>query len=186
MNVNYKKSLKLVTLLITALIIGTASATIYNYMDMLATPINVKSAYEVNFYDGNDTITAGGSITNNRQTVTFTGMEGANGSLATYSDPVRICNNGSISYNVEVTKDSWTLNGEASTTLNYVNITLYDSSDNFVGCMSLIPSGGNSTTGAYDLAGSHAWWRAQWDILWFANATTSDSVNVDLEIIVHD
>ena len=32
MNMNYKKSLKIVTLLITALLIATASAAVYNYM----------------------------------------------------------------------------------------------------------------------------------------------------------
>ena len=184
MKINYKKSLKFVTLLITALLIATASATIYNYMYMYATPIGVKSAYDVNFYNGNDTSTAGGTITNNRQTITFTGMEGSNGTLATYTDAVRICNNASGIRNVEVTKESWT--GDTLTTLNYVNITLYDSSNGFIGCMSLIPNGGNSTTGAYDLAGNHAWWRVQWDILWFANATTSDSVDITLKIIVHD
>jgi hypothetical protein len=188
MKINYKRSLKFVTLLISALLIGTVSATMYNYMYMYATPIGVKSTYDVNFYAGSDTSPAGGTITNNLQTVTFTGMKGSNGTLATYTDAVRICNNATGARSVEVTKDSWT--GDTVADLNYVNITLYDSSSGFIGCMSLVPggkgSGGNSTTGAYNLAGTNAWWRVQWDIFWFANATTSDSVSANLKIIVHD
>lgn len=187
MKLNYKRGLKFVTLLLSALLIATASATIYNYMYMYATPIGVKGIYDVNFYAGADFNDAGGSITNNLQTVTFTNMKGSNGSLATYTDPVRICNNGSTTYSVELTFDSWTFQGNAQTTLSYVNVTLYDSGDSFVGRMSLIPAGGgNSTTGAHNLAGSDDWWHVQWDILWFANATASDSVNISLEIIVHD
>ena len=185
MNVNYKKSLKLITLLISALLIGTASATIYNYMYMYATPIGVKSTYDVNFYDGNDASNAGGSITNNRQTVTFIGMEGSNGTLAKYGDPVRICNNDTVAHNTELAFDSWAFSGSALTTLKYVNITLYDSGDSFVGCMSLIPAGGgNETAGTYSLAGNNDWWRVQWDIFWFGNATTSDSVDITLKITV--
>jgi len=187
MKINHKRSIKFITLLITSLLIATASATTYNYMYMHATPIGVKGAYDVNFYAGEDFSTVGGSITNLRQTVTFTGMKGSNGSLATYTDPVRICNNGTITYSVEVTLDSYSFAGTGATTLYYVNITLYDPTDSFVGCLSLNPvDGGNSTTGAHDLAGSNAWWRAQWDIWWFANATSADSVSISLKIIVHD
>lgn len=185
MKTNIKKSLKLVTLLISALFISTASATIYNYMYMYST-ISVKGAYDVNFYEGADFVNASGLITNYRQTVTFNGMQGSNGTLARYSDPVRICNNGSVAHNVQLAFDSWTFVGNAQTTLNYVNITLYDYSGSPVGCMSLIPAGGgNTTAGTYSLNyGSNGWWRVQWDILWFGNATTSDSVSITLKITV--
>jgi hypothetical protein len=112
-------------------------------------------------------------------------MKGSNGTIATYTDPVRICNNGTVAHNVELAFDSWTFAGNASTTLNYVNITLYDSSNSSVGCMSLIPAGGgNWTTGIHILAGNNDWWRVQWDILWFGNATTTDSVSITLKITV--
>jgi hypothetical protein len=186
MKINYKRSLKFLTLLISALFISTASAAIYNYMYMYATPIGVKGTYDVNFYEGADFSNAGGTITNNRQTVTFTDMKGSNGTLATYSDPVRICNNGTVAHNVGLAFDSWTFSGNAETTLNYVNITLFDYNGGFVGCMSLIPAGGgNQTAGTYSLtSGSNGWWRVQWDILWFGNATTGDSVSITLKITV--
>ncbi|MEM3623613.1 MAG: hypothetical protein QXR76_07590, partial [Candidatus Bathyarchaeia archaeon] len=78
MKINYKRSLKFVTLLISALFISTASAAIYNYMYMYST-IGVKGGYDVNFYAGADFVNASGSITNYRQTVTFSGMQGSNG-----------------------------------------------------------------------------------------------------------
>lgn len=185
MKINYKRSLKFVTLLISALFISTASAAIYNYMYMYST-IGVKGGYDVNFYAGADFVNASGSITNYRQTVTFSGMQGSNGTLATYSDPVRICNNGSVAHNVELAFDSWSFVGSAQTTLNYVNITLFDYNNDSVGCISLIPAGGgNTTTGTHSLTyGSNGWWRVQWDILWFGNATTGDSVSITLKITV--
>jgi hypothetical protein len=189
MNMNLKKSLKLITLLISALLIGTVSATIYNYMSMNSTGIGVKSTYDVNFYAGADYSSAGGSITNNRQTVTFTNMQGPNGSLATYSDPVRICNNSTLSktYNVELAFDSWTFGGNALTTLQYANITVFSSSTTRIGSMSLIPAGGgNTTAGAHDLTALD-WYRVQWDIMWYPNATAgTDTANIYLKITVHD
>jgi hypothetical protein len=187
MNVNLKKSLKLITLLISALLISTVSATIYSYMNMNSTGIGVKSTYDVNFYAGADYTNAGGSITNNRQTVTFTSMQGSNGSLATYSDPVRICNNGTKIYNVELAFDSWTFHGNALTTLQYTNVTVFSSSSARIGSMSLIPAGGgNQTAGAHDLTASD-WYRVQWDIMWYPNATAgTDTVDIYLKITVHD
>jgi len=58
MKMSTKKSLKFVTLLISALIIGTASAAVYNYMQINAT-VGVKG-FDVNFYAGADTSKAGG------------------------------------------------------------------------------------------------------------------------------
>ena len=189
MNMNLKKSLKFITLLISALLISTVSASIYSYMNMNSTGIGVKSTYDVNFYAGADYTNAGGSITNNRQTVTFTSMQGSNGSLATYSDPVRICNNSTTTttYNVELAFDSWTFQGNASTTLQYTNVTVFSSSDARIGSMSLIPAGGgNQTAGPHDLAASD-WYRVQWDIMWYPNATAgTDTVDIYLKITVHD
>jgi len=189
MNMNLKKSLKFITLLISALLISTVSASIYSYMNMNSTGIGVKSTYDVNFYAGADYTNAGGSITNNRQTVTFTSMQGSNGSLATYSDPVRICNNSTTTttYNVELAFDSWTFQGNALTTLQYTNVTVFSSSDARIGSMSLIPAGGgNQTAGAHDLTASD-WYRVQWDIMWYPNATAvTDTVNIYLKITVHD
>jgi hypothetical protein len=186
MNMNLKKSLKFITLLISALLISTVSATIYNYMNMNSTGIGVKSLYDVTFLAGADFTSAGGSITNNKQTVTFTGMQGSNGSLATYTDPVDICNNGSKNYNAELAFNSWTFHGNALTTLQYANVTVFSSAGAMVGSMSLIPSAGNQTAGTHTLTAGD-WYRVQWDIMWSASAAAgTDSVDIYLKITVHD
>jgi hypothetical protein len=188
MKTNYKRILKFVTLLISALLIGTASASIYNYMYMYATPIGVKGAYLVNFYDGNDTSKAGGTITNNRQTITFTDMEGSNGTLALYSDSVRICNNDTTSHNIKLEIESFNYYGDAQYNLDYIKITIYNSGDTSVDSLQLDPhgdDGGNDSETAFNsLTGNHGWWRVQWNILWFGNATTADYVNITLKITV--
>jgi len=187
MKTNIKKSLKFITLLLSALLIGTASASIYNYMQITAT-VGVKATYVVNFYEGNDTSKAGGTITNNNQTVTFTNMEGPNGTLATYSDAVRICNNDTTAHNIKLEIDSSTYNGQAQSNLDYIKITIYDSGDTAVDSLQLDPHGDDggdiSATAFHSLNANDAWWRVQWDILWFANATASDSVNITLKITV--
>ena len=190
MKTNIKRTLKFITLLLSALLIGTASASLYNYMQITAT-VGVKSTYAVNFYEGNDTSKAGGTITNNRQTVTFTNMEGPNGTLATYSDAVRICNNDTTAaHNIKLEIESYTYKGQASSNLDYIKITVYDSGDTEVDSLQLDPhgdDGGNDLATAFNsLDANDAWWRVQWDIFWFGNATTttSDSVDITLKITV--
>ncbi|MEM2995643.1 MAG: hypothetical protein QXI91_06510 [Candidatus Bathyarchaeia archaeon] len=188
MKINIKKSLKFLTLLISALLIGTASAAIYNYMYMYATPVGVRGAYDVNFYEGADFVNASGSITNYRQTVTFTGMKGSNGTLATYTDPVRICNNGTVAHNIKLEIADYQYSTNADENLDYIIITIYNSGGTSVDSLRLDPhgdDGGNDLETAFNsLSGDHNWWRVQWDILWFGNATTSDTVDITLKITV--
>jgi hypothetical protein len=185
MKMSTKKSLKFVTLLISALIIGTASAAVYNYMQINAT-VGVKG-FDVNFYAGADTSKAGGSISSDRQTVTFADMDGLPGQPITYSDSVRICNNGTASHNIKLEIYSSNYYGNASTTLDYINITIWNDG-NVVDFLRLDPhgddGGARSATNFNTLAGNDSWWRVQWDILWFSNATTGDSVNIVLKITV--
>ncbi|MEM2537597.1 MAG: hypothetical protein QXK29_05585 [Candidatus Bathyarchaeia archaeon] len=183
-----KKSLKFITLLVSALFIGTASAAVYNYMYIYATPVSVKSSYKVNFYAGGDFAKAGGSITNNRQTVTFAGLEGPNGTLAEYSDTVRICNNDTTAHNIKLEITSRSYGGSAESTLDYIKITIYSSSGGQVDSLQIDPHGDDGgddfETGSNSLTGNNDWWRVKWDIFWFGNATTNDSVNITLKITV--
>jgi len=185
MKINARKSLKFVMLLISALIIGTASAAVYNYMQITAT-VGVKG-FDVNFYAGEDTSKAGGTISSDRQTVTFTDMKGLSGQPITYSDSVRICNNGSVSHNIKLEIQSHSYSGNAETTLDYINITIWNDGS-VVDYLRLDPNNDNggtrSATGFNSLSGNNSWWRIQWDILWFSNATINDSVSIVLKITV--
>ncbi|MDH7478216.1 MAG: hypothetical protein QHH17_07540, partial [Candidatus Bathyarchaeota archaeon] len=71
MKINYKKSLKLATLLITAIIIATVSADVFEQMFMKST-ITVEGV-EVKYTTGNDTAAAGGTINDPGTEVTFKG-----------------------------------------------------------------------------------------------------------------
>jgi hypothetical protein len=113
-------------------------------------------------------------------------MKGLSGQPVTYSDSVRICNNGTTGHNIKLEIQSSSYFGDAETTLDYITISIYDDG-NVVDFLRLDPHGDDggtrSATGFNNLAGGHNW-RVQWDILWFNNATISDYVDMVLKITV--
>jgi signal peptidase I len=184
MKMYYKKSLKIVTLLVTTLLIATASATVYNYLYITST-IGVQGD-PIKFTPGADYISAKGTaqgISSDNQTVAFNGMIGVNGTLRTYSDPLRIRNTDPTnSYTVQVRVDgTWTENSN----IKYINITIINYSNNeTLGRISLVPGGGNTTAfaGSGITMGPNALWRVQWDIFWLSSATSSDTTTVNLRL----
>jgi hypothetical protein len=180
-----KKSLKLLFLLLTSLLISSVSASIYYTMFMNAT-IGV-TQNKIKFTPGADYLSVGGSITDNNQTVTFSSMSGQIGSLTNITDPVRIRNTDSGSnHTIELKLGSWTGN-TYTTQLYYINVTIYDTSSNLKegNTIHLVPGGSNqvSTTGRV-FPPANALWRVEWDIYWTGSATTSNSVTVDLQLVV--
>ncbi|MEM0007648.1 MAG: hypothetical protein QXR89_05205 [Candidatus Bathyarchaeia archaeon] len=114
-------------------------------------------------------------------------MKGLPGQLVTYSDSVRICNNGTSQHNIKLEIQSTSYDGNAGTTLDYINITIYNDG-NVVDFLRLDPHGDDggtrSSTDFQSLASNNSSWRVQWDILWFSNATISDSIVMTLKITV--
>jgi hypothetical protein len=183
MNINYKKSAKLLLLLLSTLFIATASATVY-YTMFMNSAVGV-SGNKVQFWAGTDTSVIGGTISDARQKVTFSSMNGLNGSLTTISDSVKINNTDSSSaHTIELKLDTWT--GTGATPLYYINVTIYNGSNVKQGNnIYLVPGGTGQvdTTGQVSIAAS-AVWRVQWDIYWKGTATSSDSVTVNLKLEV--
>ncbi|MDH7564664.1 MAG: hypothetical protein QHH24_07310 [Candidatus Bathyarchaeota archaeon] len=182
MKIEHKRILKLATILLSSLFIASVSASVYYTMFMNAT-VGV-AANKVQFWAGSDFATAGGSISDARQKVTFSSMDGLNGSVTTITDPVRINNTDSSNgYTIELKLDSWT--GDTETDLYYVNVTMYDGSTKKGDTIYLVPGGSGqvSTTGQQTIAAG-ANWRVQWDIYWKGSATASDSVTVNLKLEV--
>lgn len=182
MKINYKKTLKMTTLLIMSILIATVSAATYYTMFMDA-DVGV-AGNKVRFVAGADFGNVSGSITDSSQKVSFGSMDGVNGSLTTITDPVRVNNTDiSNSYAIELYLDSWT--GIAATPLYYINVTMYDGATKKGDSIYLVPGGAGQvdTTGQQTLP-ANASWSVQWDIYWNGTATGADSVTVNLKLKV--
>ena len=181
-----RKCLKLLSLLISTLLIATASADIYKNMYMEATPIGVAGASKVVFSVGADFPTNGTDIfiTDAGQKVKFTGMEGSPGSAQNYSDAVHIENTDTVgTHTIELKLLSW--NAPTDLKLYYINITLYDEVNVKQGeTIYLVPDGTGqvSSTGDRTMDTSDVW-RTEWVIYWKGTATT-ETVNVYLQLVV--
>jgi hypothetical protein len=182
------KSLKLLFLLLTSLLIASVSASVYYTMYMNATVGVVGD--KIQFYPGPqpDWTTIGGSIsTPDRQTVTFASMNGAAGAGTTYPNSVFICNNDtSSSHNIELTVGSWSGSAGAPN-LNNITITMLDATNAAKGASIVLIPGGNGSPGATgnQTIGIGAVWHVEWNIYWKSSATAGvDSVTVDLKLMV--
>jgi hypothetical protein len=91
-----KKSMKLLALLLTSLLIASVSAVMYYSLEMTST-IDVYAA-DVYFVAGADNGSSGLVVTFGSQntTATITGLRAYPNASLTYTDPVRVRNNGSL------------------------------------------------------------------------------------------
>lgn len=182
MKLNLKKSLKIVTLLITAAFIATASAATY-YTMLMDANVSVSGGNQVVFSPGTDW--GSSTMGDGNQTCTLD-LSGGNGTIATYPNPVTINNTDtSNGYTINLQLDSWDGNGE--TELNYINVTVYN--DVAAGTQQgatiyLVPGGSGQveTTGDLSIPASGTW-RVEWIIYWKSTAT-SETVTVNLKLVV--
>ena len=182
MKINYKKILKLVTLLVTSLLIATVSAATYN-MFMDAT-VGV-TATELSFAENApDFTTCGGTLSDSDQRVTFSTMNGKPGVEAIYN-PVNIANGAVAAHDIELVLDSWT--GAAQTNLYSITVTMYNGGTPQGNSIVLYPTGeGTSvtTSGTVNIAISGTW-QVEWKVYWKGTAVPgTDTVDVALLLIV--
>ena len=182
MNVNFKKSLKLVFLLITSLLIATASATIYDYMYLNGT-IGVQGmSLEWNL--GADNSTAGAQI--NGVTAALTSLNGPPNGTRIYADPIRLNNTGGSAVTFNLTIASITNStGVGTDALNSTYVRIYSMNTSLlIGTLNVWENGaqGSDVTGLSIPAGHM--WRFQWEITWKSTAAASDSVAANLKIEV--
>ena len=176
MNVKFKKSLKIVTLLVTALIIATASATTYNYMYQIGN-ISVEGLTLTWTTTGaTDATAAGTSITGS--TCTLASLEGPAGGTKIYSNPVRLTASGDTTFNLKI----GSISGSTGQMTSIV-VKIYDITNDVTPVNTLTVW--NGAQGA-DLSGlsilSGATWRFQWEISWASGASGTVNVNLQLEI----
>ncbi|MGQ9460212.1 MAG: hypothetical protein ACUVRA_03150 [Candidatus Bathyarchaeaceae archaeon] len=175
------KALKLLGLLISAMIIATASAALYSQMFMYSHVTVV--GHFCKFTEGANTTYVGGNIASDGEEVKFTDMKGCNGSLVTYVQAVNITNGSSTeSRTIELKLQSW--NGEGQFKLRYINVTMYDGNTQKGEMLKLLPGAGDVTTSGKVEIAANGKWRIQWDIFWWGNATAgTDTVDITLVLI---
>jgi hypothetical protein len=178
MNINYKKSLKLLTLLITSLLIATVSATIYDYM-YLNGSVGVQGM-TLKWVNGADYSDAGTQI--NGVTATLTQLKGPPNGTRIYADPVRLWNDGASDATIDVLIDD--VAGDTSE-MDSIVVRIYDlNTTSSVQNMTIWSGGAKGSDATSLLVTSYHAWRFQWEIKWKSTATTSDSVTVNLQIKV--
>ncbi len=185
MNAKYKKSLKLVTLLITSVIVATASAQTYSELYMHGSSIAIGSA-SVTFTAGANTTTLGGAdaINTAGTIVTFDEVPDiAPGEGITYDEAVNITNAAGASKTITIEVDSIT--GDFSTNFDYLNITMIAGDGSTKGnVIQMVSSGSNVTsTGGQTMTDGEIW-AIKWDLKAKAEATFGESFTVALKVTI--
>jgi len=115
-----RRPVKFLTLLLTAMLIATASAAVYYSLTMTST-ISVATP-SVYFVKGVDNSTAGVNISADNKTAQLTNLKAYPNVTTTYDDPIRVRNNHTTSsFNIRLVHVS--LSG-AATNFVFVNFTL--------------------------------------------------------------
>jgi type 1 fimbria pilin len=177
MKMNYKKSLKFITLLLASLLIATVSATVYTQM-FLSARVGV-AGLSLKWEQGtnaNVTCTIVGS------TCTLTGLKGYPGQTTKYNDTVKITNAGSSTVTFNIT----TTQCEGSTSkLTSIYVKIYNSTDSsLLYTLNVWENNdmGNPLANRQIKAG--VTWKLGWEITWAGDAGIPDYVDVALRLDV--
>jgi len=185
MKINYKKSLKLITLLITSLFISFASAATYSELFMHATPISIGTA-KTKFVTGANTTTMGGSdaINTAGTEVTFDIIPTIEpGETRTYEQAVNITNGAGSTKTLNMSL--YSITGNFSTNFDYINVTIIAANGTSLGSnIEIVSSGTNVTsTGNIQMANGELW-TVRWIITAKTTATEGQSTSVTLKVKV--
>jgi len=127
MKTNIKKTLKLLTLLISSLLITTVSASVYYSLTMSST-VSVATT-DVYFVLGADNATAGVTLNSDNTTATLTALKAYPNATTTYEDPLRVRNN-ATSGTTNIRLRPVSLSGSA-TNFIFINFTLTNGTTNY-------------------------------------------------------
>ena len=185
MNINYKKTIKLIALLITSLLISLASVAAYSEMFMYGTSITIGTAGVKFVSAGNTTTMGGGDAINTQGTeVTFDTIPNIEpGEVRTYVQAVNITNNAASAKTINISFVS--LTGPWSTNFDYINVTMIDASGAQKGnSIEIVSSGSNVTwTGGQSLPSTETW-AIKWIIKAKQSATETESISITFKVKV--
>lgn len=170
-----KKRLDFLVLLIISVLIITASASVYKYAFMEASPIGVETPY-VRFVSGSD---AASTIGNNGTYARIENMKGWPNATIVYEDALRIQNIDSNLHSCELMFDSWS--GDTSY-VNYIYVKIFDTVGGTQQNSTLSVTAQNST-GTFTIPATTTYY-VQWEIKWNGNALSTHTVKVTLKLKV--
>ena len=180
-----KKSLKIVTLLATSLIIASVSAATYSELYIYGTSIGIASA-AVQFTEGDDTATLGGgdAINSAGTTVTFDSFPNIEpGATATYPEAVNITNGAGAAKTITVTVDSIT--GYFSTNFDYLYVQMVAANGTSVGTrIEEVSTGSNVTSTDATVMLDSEVWALSWELKAKSDATPGQTFAVTLKVLV--
>lgn len=181
MKINYKKSLKLVTLLLTSLLIASASAAIYYSLNISGT---VTTAVTVCFNEGSDW--PDGSNMGTGNTSVALSLQAYPNTTLTYEQALEVIETtGSKTPSVRLRHISITNNTVDVANFTFINIVLLDDSSIQQGYLNYTVSGNNFTltsSTTYQAMDASDVWIIQIETK--ANATATAGIEADLQIAV--
>lgn len=175
-----RKLFRTLLLFLAGTLVITASATVYNIMQMQASPVKAEPA-KVQFVIADDSAVAGTSIGTNGTYVLFSGMSGWPNATRVYEAAVGIKNFDTRSRIIELMFDSWSGSTE---NVDYIHVKIFDEGGTQQGYTVNVGTEGSSTGTVNIPAG--ATWRVQWEIKWKAEALSTDSVSVTLKLVINE
>jgi len=180
--IRYKRLVKLLTLLVTSMLIATVSAAVYNYMYVQSEDISTKTP-KVTFASAADSTASGFSAGTNGTYASFNSMAGWPNATRTYQAACAIQNSHTAAVEIELKFD---LAGDWSGDTGQVDsmtVILRDSAGGTQQGSTINVGTVGSSTAAINIPASTTW-VVEWNIKWNANAQSTHQVTVKLTLIV--
>jgi hypothetical protein len=176
------KTLRLIFFLLSSFLVTIASAAVYNYAYIRASPISAETA-KVQFTTAADSTAAGATIGTNGTSVIIDSMSGWPNSTRVYQAAVGIQNLDSSARSIELKFDQagdW--NGDTSN-IDSITVKVRDAAGGTQEGATINVGTPGSSTGSISIPGSTTW-VVEWNIAWKAGATSANLVSVKLTLTV--
>lgn len=175
-----KKPLKLLTLLLTAMLIASASAAVYYSLSMTSTVTTATP--DVRFVLGADNASAGVTITDGT-VATLANLSAYPGIVCTYEDPLKVKNNGASPRNIKLVHKS--VNGNSSL-FDSINFTLVDGTTNDTLVYTGDGAWGEPTETTLLSIGASAEWSIKVETKAASGASTGQAATIVIEVYVEE
>jgi hypothetical protein len=174
-----KRLLRIFLLLISSVLVVTASASVLNYLYMQASPITAETA-KVQFVTADDSEAAGAMIGTNGTYVSFNSMAGWPNATRVYQAAVGIRNFDIVSRNITLAFNSWS--GDTDQ-IEFITVRVRDTAGGTQHGSTINVGQQGSSTGEITVPADTTW-VVEWNIKWKAGALSTNAVSVTLQLLV--